>query len=268
MGYFHKHCTILIVAAIMLFSTTRVYCAYQNDSIRNPIASYDISEQEFIELAKHDQMAFFKLALKRYEKTVKDYTGTFYKQERIKGKLGKKETIAFKFKQAPYSVYMQWEENANGAEKLLYVKGQNDGKMIVQPTGMFSWIKSVRRDPDCKAARKTSRYTCDEFGFYHTMKRVLKSYELANTRGDLDIKYIGPVKVHGRNCVAFQAVLAKKSQYPSARVIIKFDVEYVLPVGLELYDSDDKLCFKSSFGDLKFNVGLKDHDFAPKVCGL
>ena len=100
------------------------------------------------------------------------------------------------------------------------------------------------------------------------MKGGLGDYELAKKNGDLKIKYIGLTKVHGRKCIAFERILPKKKGYSTARLITKFDIEYLLPVALERYDWDDKLIFRNSFKNLKFNTGLKIEDFKPAVYGL
>ena len=233
----------LIAAAITLICPTRIYCEDSNGRIQYPNVAPTISQEKLIELAKHDHIALLKLAMKKYENGIKDYTGTFCKQERLKGELGKEQTIAFAFKEKPYSIYMEWKKNSGAADKLLYVKAQNNNKMIVHPTGLLSWLRSVKRDPGGKDVRKSSLYTCDQFGFYSSMKRGLEDYELAKKNGDLEIKYIGPTKVHGRKCIAFERILPKKKDYGTARLIIKLDIEYLLPVALERYDWDNKLIF-------------------------
>ena len=264
----YRRLVCLIVVAVTLICPTQIYCADSNGGTQDPNAAPTISEEKLIELAKHDHIALLKLAIERYEKSIKDYTGTFCKQERLRGKLGKEQTIAFKFKEKPYSIYMEWEKNSGAADKLLYVKAENNNKMIVHPTGMLSWLKSVNRDPGGKDARKSSLYTCDQFGFYNSMKRGLKDYELAKKNGDLKIKYVGLTKVHGRKCIAVERILPKKKDYSTARLIIKLDIEYLLPVALERYDWNNKLIFRISFKDLKFNIGLKTKEFKPELHGL
>ncbi len=264
----YRRLLCLMAAAITLICPTEIYCADSNGRTQDPNVVLTISQEKLIELAKHDHISLLKLAIKRYEESIEDYIGTFCKQERLRGKLGKEQTIAFKFKEEPYSIYMEWKKNSDTADKLLYVKAQNNNKMIVHPTGLLSWLRSVNRDPGGKDARKSSLYTCDQFGFYNSMKRGLKDYELAKKAGDLKIKYIGLTKVYGRKCIALERILPKNKGYTTARLITKLDIEYLLPVALERYDWDNKLIFQNSFRDLKFNIGLKIEDFKPAVYGL
>ncbi|MHC5061406.1 MAG: DUF1571 domain-containing protein [Planctomycetota bacterium] len=260
--------TLLMAVATTLIYPTFICHADSIGGIQYSNVTPTVSQEKLIELAKNDHITLLRLALERYENSVQDYVGTFYKQERLRGKLGKEQTIAFAFKEEPYSIYMEWEKNSGAADKLLYVKNQNDDKMIVHPTGLLSWLKSVKRDPGGKDVRKSSLYTCDQFGFYSSMKRGLEDYELAKENGDLEIKYTGLTQVHGRNCITFERILPKKKDYDTARLVIKLDVEYLLPVELERYDWDNRLIFQYSFSDLKFNTGLKTEDFKPAVYGL
>ena len=148
-----------------------------------------VNPDRITELAKNDHIALLKWSLETYRKRVIDYTATFNKQERLKGKLKKTEQISVMFKDKPFSVYMNWQKNAGSANKLLYVEGSNNNKMIVHPTGLFFWIKSVKKDPCGKEAKKASRRTCDQFGFRRSMKSLLEVYELAQKRGD---SHLGP----------------------------------------------------------------------------
>ncbi len=220
------------------------------------------------ELAKTDHIALLDWAIGRYESTVTDYTATFYKQERINGKLRQTEKIAIVFKENPFSVLMSWEENAGSIDKLLYVEGQNENKMLVHPTGLLSWIKSVKRDPRSKEVQKASRSSCDQFGFYRSMQNLLKIYKQAEKYGDLQISYHGRTKVDDRECVAMERILPPKADYPYARLVLEFDVEYLLPTAISCYDWQGRLVSRYWYEDVKFNQGLKLAMFSPKSQGL
>jgi hypothetical protein len=233
-------------------------------------AADDVNEAErsIIKLAESDPVGLLQLVLKNYDAKIKDYTGTFYKTERLRGKLGKEQVIQFKFKDKPFSVFMKWEKNAGGADKLLYVKGQNDNQMVVHPTGLLWWIRSVRRDPNGPDAMKATLNPCTAFGVANMTRRMLKVYEEAKKTGDLTTKYLGLSKVDGRKCVKMERLLPAKKEYPHARIIVQIDLGYLVPVALECYDWDGKLVSRYMYTDLKFNVGLKEKDFTPKANGL
>ena len=227
----------------------------------------DISNQ-IIELAKTDHIKLLNLALENYQKQIYDYQGTLFKQERINNKLRKIEQIAVSFKERPFSLLMKWEKNAGVIDKLLFVEGSNDDKMVVHPTGLLAWIKSVKRDPRSEQARRSSRRTCDEFGFYRSMLSILEMYEQAQQHGDLEIGYVGPSQVDGRDCIAMERILPAKNIYPCHRFIMEFDLEYLLPTSVTSYDWQGNLLTRYVYKNLQFNYGLSDNEFTCKFNDL
>ncbi|MBD3274787.1 MAG: DUF1571 domain-containing protein, partial [Candidatus Marinimicrobia bacterium] len=63
---------------------------------------------------------------------VQDYVCIFNKQERIDGELLPMETVRLKFKK-PFSVYMRWIEDPRKGMEVMYVRGENNGKIIAHP---------------------------------------------------------------------------------------------------------------------------------------
>src|SRR5207249_4250876 len=122
-------------------------------------------------LAGKDAIAFLRYCLRREEREVEGYSMTFQKQERIEGKLEKKELIDVFFREKPHSVLMKWKEGARLAQKVLYVEGENNSMVIVKPNGIGAFLKSVERDPEGKDARKSGRYTLKEFGLKLALRR-------------------------------------------------------------------------------------------------
>ena len=229
---------------------------------------FDNHAAHIVKLAETDHVALLTLALENYQRRVQAFTGTFHKQERINGKLKPVETIAVQFKEQPFSLLMQWRENAGPIDKLLYVEGSNDDQMIVHPAGLFSWIKSVKRDPIGSEARKSSRRTCNQFGFRRTMTDMIKVYEQAQAAGDLQMVSLGRTSWQGRDCVTFERHLPPKDQYPCARMVVEFDLEYLLPVAVASYDWRGDLLARYTYSELDFNTTLTGAAFSPAANGL
>jgi hypothetical protein len=256
----------LIVSAIL---PTCVVGSAQSPRIKpetnSPPQAQRPSPDKIIDLAKNDHIALLKLAIDRYQKTVRDYTGFFHKQERIGRKLGKTQLISFAFREKPYSVFMQWKKNPHGADRLLYVEGQNNNKMIARPTGLLGIVGSVKLDPRSKKVLSSSLQPCDRFGFHRLMAATLKIYELAQKNGDLQMKYLGLTEVDKRKCVKLERILPKKKEYKYARLTIEIDLENLLPVSLACHDHQGKLVGRYVYTNLKFNVGLTDKQFTRKA---
>lgn len=224
--------------------------------------------REILELAKSDMPGYLGKAIARHVAEVKDYSGMITKRERIRGKLGRSQEVEFQFREKPYSVLLRWKKNAGRVDKLLYVKGSNDNKMIVHPTGAWSWVKSVKRDPYCKEALRSTRFTCDKLGFYNRMKRLKKLYDDASKEGEVQINCLGSSEVSGRKCIEIESVLPKSSKYEERRIELKLDEEYLLPIEFKSFDDKGRLLNEYTYSDLKLNVGFKDMDFAPATNGL
>jgi hypothetical protein len=163
---------------------------------------------------------------------------------------------------------MKWKKNAGKVDKLLYAEGHYDNKMVVHPTGLFSWLKSARRDPKGKEARQSSRRTCDQFGFYRSMDSLLKIYTLAQNQGELRIGYVGKTLVDKRPCIAMERILPVKKEYPYARLVMEFDVEYLVPTAIASYDWQGRLVGRYVYKNLRFNIGLTQDMFTTKANGL
>ena len=65
-----------------------------------------------------------------------DYSATFLKQERVEGDdLQELQTIQFKMRHKPFSVYMKWLEGGDVGRQVLFVEGQYDDKLQVRLGG-------------------------------------------------------------------------------------------------------------------------------------
>jgi len=224
-------------------------------------------QKKILQMAKKDQIALLEWAMEHYEKNVRDYQGTLYKQERIAGKIGKEEVISFKFKEKPFSIFMQWQKNSGPTDRLLYVEGKHDNKMIVHPNVLLLGliVKSVKRDPHGEEARKVSLRTCDEFGFYRIMQEMLRILQLAEKNNGLKVKSVSKTITDGRKCVEIEVLLPKSKVYTDRRVIMQIDTEYLMPVYVASFDSKDLLIGKYLHKNLRFNTGLSDSDFTPEA---
>ena len=160
---------------------------------------------------------------------------------------------------------LEWKTNATIVDKLLYVEGRGENNhMYVHPIGMFSWIKSVKKLPRCKEATANSLRTCDQFGFYRSMEALMDIYRSVPA-DQIRVKCIGPSRVFGRECIAMISAIPASRRYPYQKIIMQFDIETLLPVGLSVYDRNNNLQCKYFFSDLKINVGIPDRFFTRKA---
>ncbi len=257
-----------VIATLLAILSTAVWAQDQNGvSQTGALRTRPPGElsRQIVALAENDHIALLEMAVDRYDRTIRNYSGTFTKQERIRGELGPRQVIAFKFRQEPFSLFMEWKENPLGADRLLYVEGQNDDKMLVHPTGLMKWVKCLKLGPNSKQARKSTLRPCEKFGFRRNILEALKIYRLAKQNAELTIKSSGPETIDGREYLILERILPEKKGYPTARLVVHLDLEYILPVQITCYDRQGNLISRYAFTDLKFNTNLTDKDFDPKA---
>lgn len=221
-------------------------------------------------IVKTDPQKFLQYCLDYYNRTVQDFTCIFIKKELLGGKMSKTQKMSVKFRDKPFSVFVKWELNPIVASKILYIKGQNDNKMLVQPSGwagLLVWGHVVRpiNSPD---TYKTSQKTIDQFGFKNILMMVIKTNKMATKHGDINIKYVGDSKIGNSKTYVIERIISKNSKQTVAKLILHIDKKNLLPIAVYCYDRSQKLTAKYISLDVKINVGLTDKHFTPKNNGM
>ena len=222
------------------------------------------------ELARTDHIALLEMCLEN-ARQYNDYTLTFIKEERIKGKLRDQQTVEAAFRRQPFSVAMRWTENAPRGDRVLYVEGMWNGKMLVRPTsGFLRGLVGgqVLRDPTGKEVMESTLRPVTMFGFENSLKGLLEVYRTAKHRGDLVEEFGGFAKIDDRPVLVLVRRLPAAANYPSAKTVTYIDMEYLVPVMVEGYDwttpQPEFMC-RYIFKDIRFNVGLPDDRFTPQA---
>ena len=224
------------------------------------VKAAEISDSEFVNYAKTDYPKLIETMIISYDNRIIDYTGTLHKQERVNGKLRKPQTTDFKFRNRPFSIFMQWTKNPGKIDRLLFVKGQNKNKMVVHPTGIASFLKSVERPPACKEVFKANLRSCDKFGIRNMLQRLKTNSKTAQTT------YLGETLVANRPCIAIEAIVPmadKPNEF--TKMIIKVDLAYRIPVSVTSLGKNGNLLSTYTYTNLKFNTNLTDADFTKKA---
>jgi hypothetical protein len=222
------------------------------------------------DLARTDHAALLRLCLQTYENTVRDYTCTLTKQERIDGRLREAQTIAVKFLDEPFSVGMVWQKNAPRGDRVLYVEGRWGGNMLVRPSSAFARaiVPTAQRRPDGPDAMKSTLRPVSSFGFRRSLESLLEVYVHAAEQGELVQEFGGYAKVGDRTALILIRRVPDTDYYRSVAAPLTrtyIDVESLVPLmveGLEA-DGEQRICLYC-FRDVKFNVGLSSDDFQPE----
>jgi hypothetical protein len=233
------------------------------DKTKRPLDSAGMEK-----LFHSDPVAFITACVDRYDREVRGYRVTLAKRERVrwKGKVhplyppaGKPpEVVRCCFREKPFSVLMDWKQGARKAQKTLWVKGENDNKLLVRPASWRTlFVSLTSRDPLEDEARETSRYPITEFGIQVGMRRTQDAWKRAKKRGDLKLLWGGEKRLpelNNRPCWEIKRVdYTKPEDDGIVGATIYFDPETWLQVGSILVGENDQLIATYFFTDLELN---------------
>ena len=180
--------------------------------------------------------------------------------------LQKEEVLDFQQRFSPQSLRLKWVGERNKGRDLLYVTGQNDGKVLVKEPGaitnIFTGGKPVSLALDSPLLKAQSRYLPDVAGYNNLVKRLRRLYDDARPLGLVWVSERPSEMVAGRRLqtyeVSFESVLLDSNV---RRMIVTFDVAASLPTHTVIYDGKNQLVEDYDWQHLRLNVGLTDADF-------
>ncbi len=219
-------------------------------------------------LARTDQVAFLKNCLRRYQRDVRGYTLTMQKQERINGYLNRtKELVDVWLREEPHSVLMKWRAGARLAEAVLWVEGENDGKMLVRPNGVVARLAAgdvTLRDADGPEARKSGRFPINRFGLRLSLERALASWQAAQERQALHTEFPGVERLaeaDNRQCFHIRRVGDEPEGDGVLDQVLYIDQETWLPVGILARGKSGELIGEYYFRQIHLNPEFKPDQF-------
>lgn len=168
---------------------------------------------------------------------IPDYTATLYKQERIGGALGDGQTIDLKVRHEPFSVYMKWLSGDAGRQ-LIYVDGQNDGQLLVQPGGIKGRLTGLLKlDPLGTVAMSECRYPITMAGLVELARTMqeFQNQDIARS-GGFRCSLVDHQKFDERPCYLYTIEYDTPETNPLYRKSLAYvDKEFCLPVCVKNY---------------------------------
>lgn len=257
----------LLVSGCLLLACCSVRSASAADD-KNAIQEDPL--QESLRIARDGQ--------KRMQESIQDYTCTLTRRERVDGRLMAYETMFVKIRHPqkqggrvvePFSVYVRFlsPDRVKGRE-VIFVAGQNKGKLIVRNGGVRFEHITTSLLPDSSAAMQQTRYSITEIGMLNLCRRLIENGERELNDKDCQVKLVRGAKINGRPSTVIQVAHSTrqaKLNYKTARIMI--DDELKLPVHYSAFDWPEKngdppsLIEEYTYTDVKLNVGLTDLDF-------
>ncbi len=254
-------------------SRTGPSVAYASIQDRPPVAAESLEQ-----LASRDPIGFLESALDRYDRSVRDYTCTFTKQELVGGEMTSEQVMKAMFREKPFSVRLEWVRNPDKCARVLYVadKWTKEGQQlaVVEPGAIARlFVPYVMRPIHGADAVKSSRRTIDQFGLRNSLALTLKYCHLAREENVLNFSYLGAGKVDERPTLVFERRLpwkADSEKWPDRVLVVHLDRELLLPTLCQAYADDNRevLLGKYMITDVKLNPNLPDSVFTKEGMGL
>lgn len=204
---------------------------------------------------------------------VTDYTAVMHKQERINGRLGDGQEIELKLRHEPFSVYMKWTSGDRGRQ-LIYVDGQNDGNMLVQPGGIKGRLTGVMSlDPTGTLAMSESRHPVTQAGLLELARTVLNFQRKDLERGTgFTCELRDDETFEDRPCYLYTVVYDSPEVHPEYRKsMLYIDKELSMPICVKNFTwardpnpetiDEDTLVEFYAYTDLQIRQRLSTADF-------
>jgi outer membrane lipoprotein-sorting protein len=203
-------------------------------------------------------------------RTVEDYTCTFFKRERIDGKLYTPHIMTVKARSKPSSLYFKFIQ-PNAGREAIYVHGKNDGKIIAHDVGIGRLVAgTMHLDPAGGMAMEENRHPVTEAGLGAMIDTVKERWDAELRPGESIVTIHPNAKVGDRPCLMVETNHPKPgSGFLFHKVKFYVDKELGLPIRFEAYDwprhpgAEPDLMEEYTYMNLRVNVGLKDRDFDP-----
>jgi hypothetical protein len=201
------------------------------------------------------------------DRNVRDYSCTLVKQERVDGELGEMQHIMLKVMHQPFSVYMSFLKPYAGRE-VVYVDGQNNGKLVVLEAGMKRMLGKMNLDPQGSLAMSGQKHPITDVGFRNLTAKLTKMWEGEMKFAECDVTTNPETHVAGRSTTMIQIthpVPRQDFRFHVARLFL--DNELKVPIHFDAYmwpekEGADPLLDESyTYMNLKLNNGYTAREF-------
>jgi outer membrane lipoprotein-sorting protein len=219
-------------------------------------------------------------ALDEIERTVRDYSATIVKQERIGSQLV--QTVMFaKIREKPFSVYLNFLDRSDDkgvkGREVIYVQGRNGDKLLVHTPGLQdATLGTLSLPPNGFLGMRGERYPITEIGLANLCRQLIQRGEAAGgpgqaAPGQIAVKRYRHARINARACTLMEItypVQERKNRGYLARVFL--DDQLHFPIRVEVYElprdrgQGPQLVEEYTYLDVKLNNGYSDADFDPK----
>ncbi len=237
----------------------------------NPVAQASAAGSKYPPVdERHPLAPALKLARssKQSLESVRDYQCVFIKREQLGGTV-QTHTMEMKFRNAPFSVYLKYQDPSPGRE-ILFVRGENDNKLLAhEGSGLKSLVGTLPLALDAPQVRAENRHPITEIGMHQLINKVINQWEFEGQYGETSVQYYPDARIGGVSCPAIESMHPqprKQFLFHISRLYI--DAQSNLPVRIENYGfpaapgQEPPLLEEYTYVKVQANVGLTNNDFS------
>lgn len=259
---------------IMTETEQPIVLVSNNDPVAEPSARVE-KDEAFTTMKRLQQTAAANYA------KMDAFEARLTRRESINGKAAPQEVIRFQFRQQPYSVHLTFiggDPKTIGRE-VIYVHGQNNGKMHIKPTKDDSFPLPPRPmsfEPDSSMVRSKSRHDIREAGLGEGIRHLGEMFAAVDKNPALRtrFRYISSVQrpEFVNKVDAIEETVPPKTEKllpTGAKRTYFFDTSRDgpsagLPVLVVTHENNGKEVEYYCFDRFQFPVSLTDADFNPE----
>lgn len=251
------------------------------------LAAEEKTADRFERLVRSNPLEALIYARESHTASIRDYRCTMVKQELLPSGLSAEQEIEAVHRLTPYSVVLNWKRNPGLASRVIYVEGkwvkadeespELQAQALAQPENSAArlLVPSIKIPIHGMAAKRTARRAIDEFGFKRTLDLLIQYCQIANTRNELKLEFLGEKHFDGRPVWVIRRHLPYTGEsgiYPDRTAEIYVDKEFKLPIAVYCYSDDamrpENLLGKYEYRDIQLNVEISDKVFDPATYGM
>jgi hypothetical protein len=200
---------------------------------------------------------------------MRDYSGTFTRQEQINGVLGAEQVGEIKARVSPFGVYVRFArpEAAAGME-VAYSAAKRDGRVRYRPAGVAGRKGFLKLEPDDPKFLADHRHPATEWGIGAVIELIARSTAREKSLNNPVEVFTADYQFANRNVTRYEIATRRPHALRyAAKMVVYVDKETKLPVRFEAYNDPKpgatagELLEAYSFTDLKFNTGIGENVF-------
>lgn len=200
---------------------------------------------------------------------LRDYSGTFTRQERLNGALSAEQVGEMKMRVEPVGVYVRFAiPDAVSGMEVGYSAARRDGKVRYRPAGAAGRKGSLRIETDDPKFLAENRHPAPEWGMGGILERVAAATAREKKLNNPVEVYTSDYQFANRNVTRYEILMRRPHALRyAAKMVLFIDKETKLLDRFEAYDEPKgdaivgEIIEVYSFTDMKFNTGVGENTF-------